>query len=199
MSVTYIQSVAHLLFTNTTTSIDPPQRSSGSTCTSSSPPWQTPKAPLPPSSLSAGPCTATLSCCTPSIFDSNNLIFSRWLMLRTWLLFIIHIIFVSIKVVDIHVPQQSVIYTIHCFMLRDHLHYLIILHCQSYHAISPSQYVAYLQSLGEYIQLLVANRMDVLHELLLHTTLISLVITFIPFVNDSDHWSRMYRTLTVIS
>jgi hypothetical protein len=53
------------------------RQSSGRTCTSSSPPCQTPAAQLPPSSLSVGPHNATLTCCTSSIFDSNNLIFSR--------------------------------------------------------------------------------------------------------------------------
>ena len=91
---------------------------------------------------------------------------------------IIHIIHVSINVVDIHVRQQLVIYTLHWSTLRDHRHYLIILHCQSYHSISPP-YGAYLHVLGECIQFLLANRMDMLYELLLHRTLFSLVKTLI--------------------
>jgi hypothetical protein len=78
--------------------------------------------------------------------------------------FIIHIILVSINVA----------------MSRSK--YLIILHCQSYHVISPSPY---LHVLGECIQFLVANRMDMLYELF------SLVRTLIPFVNKSNQTSLL--------
>ena len=69
----------------------------------------------------------------------------------------------------------------------------IILHCQSYHVISPSPY---LHVLGECIQFLVANRMDMMYELMLHRTLFSLVKTFIPFVNDSNQPSSLFQNAT---
>lgn len=159
----------------------PPSRSSGYTCTSSSPPCQTPTAHLPSPSHSAVPPLSS----TPTIYTFPD----DWCWGPDVL--IIHIILVSIKVVDIHLLQQLVIYTIHWSTLRYHRHYLITLHCQSYHAISPSQYGAYLHALGECIQLLLANRMDMLYELLLHRTLFSLVKTLIPFVNDSNQPSSL--------
>ena len=161
---TYSQSLTHLLFTNTSTSTDPPQRSNYLLLGR----LQKPNCHLPRSLLVLALPPS------PAISDLLQMINVEDLIV----VFIIHIILVSIKVVDIHVLHQLVIYTIHWSTLRDHRHYLIILHCQSYHSISPP-YGAYLHVLGECIQFLLANRMDMLYELLLHRTLFSLVKTLI--------------------